>query len=178
MNAVAQSGPGLALANDLSKIHPANAALLRRPGRLLIDGAWVMGPLVSAVQRDRVMKYVGEGLSRGAKALAGGRALASSGYYVEPTVFTQVSENMSIVREEIFGPVVVAQPFDSLDEIARIANDSIYGLGVSIWSKDVSKVFKLSQTIRANSVVKRCTATRKASRCASISLPSENFGYH
>jgi phenylacetaldehyde dehydrogenase len=115
-----------------------------------------MGPLVSAVQRERVMKLVAEGLASGAKAVTGGKALDTAGYYVEPTVFSNVSASMSVVREEIFGPVVVAQPFDSLEDIARMANDSIYGLAASIWTKDVSKVFKLSRKLRSGSVWVNC----------------------
>jgi phenylacetaldehyde dehydrogenase len=115
-----------------------------------------MGPLVSATQRERVMKLVGEGIANGAKAITGGKALDTAGYYVEPTVFANVSPSMSVVREEIFGPVVVAQPFDRLEDIARMANDGIYGLAASIWSKDVSKVFKLSGKLRSGTVWVNC----------------------
>ena len=115
-----------------------------------------MGPLVSAIQRERVMKLVAEGIASGAKPITGGRALDTPGYYVEPTVFANVSDSMSIAREEIFGPVVVAQPFDQIEDIARIANDSIYGLAASIWTKDVSKVFKLSKKLRAGTVWVNC----------------------
>jgi phenylacetaldehyde dehydrogenase len=121
-----------------------------------LDAGAQLGPLVSSVQRERVMKYVGEGLDAGARAVVGGRPVAAPGYYVEPTVFTDISDSMSIVREEIFGPVVVAQPFDDLEEIARLANDTIYGLAASIWTKDVSKVFRLSKKIRAGTVWVNC----------------------
>jgi phenylacetaldehyde dehydrogenase len=121
-----------------------------------LDASSQMGPLVSSVQRERVMRLVGEGFASGAKAVTGGHALDSRGYYVEPTVFTNVAESMSVVREEIFGPVVVAQPFDSLEDIARVANDTIYGLGASIWTRDVSKIFKLSRKLRAGTVWVNC----------------------
>jgi phenylacetaldehyde dehydrogenase len=115
-----------------------------------------VGPLVSAVQRERVMKYVNEGLSAGALAVVGGHAAPTPGYYVEPTVFAQVTDSMSVVREEIFGPVLVAQPFDDLGEIARLANNSIYGLAASIWTKDLSKAFKLASQLKAGTVWVNC----------------------
>jgi phenylacetaldehyde dehydrogenase len=121
-----------------------------------LDAGAQLGPLVSSAQRERVMKYVGEGLGAGARAVVGGRSVDSPGYYVEPTVFTDVADSMSIVREEIFGPVVVAEPFDDLEEIARLANDTIYGLAASVWTKDVSKVFRLSGKIKAGTVWVNC----------------------
>jgi phenylacetaldehyde dehydrogenase len=115
-----------------------------------------LGPLVSSIQRERVMRYIGEGLSSGAYARAGGDALPSAGYYVEPTVFANVTDDMSIVREEIFGPVVVVKPFEDLEEVARSANDSIYGLGASIWTRDVHKIFSLAPRLKAGSVWVNC----------------------
>lgn len=121
-----------------------------------LDSTAQLGPLVSATQRDRVMKYVNEGIADGARAVTGGHALPAPGYYVEPTVFTDVAESMSIVREEIFGPVVVAQPFDDVESVARIANNSIYGLAASIWTTDVSKVFRLASRLKAGTVWVNC----------------------
>lgn len=121
-----------------------------------LDPEAEIGPLVSSTQRERVLGYVARGLAAGASAAAGGQKLDSPGYYVEPTVFTNVSDDMAIVREEIFGPVLVVKPFEDLAEVARVANDSIYGLGASIWTRNVRNIFTLAPKIRAGTVWVNC----------------------
>ncbi len=115
-----------------------------------------MGPLVSDEQLRRVTGLVQSGMAEGAKALAGGGRHGNRGYFVEPTVLTNTHPEMTVVREEIFGPVVVAAPFSDLDEVAAAANDTPYGLGAGIWTKDISKAHALAKKIRAGSIYINC----------------------
>ena len=115
-----------------------------------------MGPLVSEEQLQRVTGYLEAGRSEGATTVTGGSRHGEHGYFVEPTVLTNTSPQMSVVREEIFGPVVVAAPFSDLDEIAALANDTDYGLGAGIWTRDISKAHALAKKIRAGTVWINC----------------------
>ena len=115
-----------------------------------------MGPLVSQEQMDRVFSYIDIGRSQGAKVVAGGTRHAGKGYYVQPTVLADVDHGKRVVQEEIFGPVLTAMPYDSLDEVAAWANDSPYGLGASIWSNNLSKVHRLIPKIKAGTVWVNC----------------------
>jgi phenylacetaldehyde dehydrogenase len=115
-----------------------------------------MGPLVSDEQLSRVTGYLESGRADGATAVTGGGRWGDRGYFVEPTVITGTRPDMKIVREEIFGPVVVAAPFQSLDDIAAAANDSEYGLGAGIWTKDISKAHALAKKLRAGTVWINC----------------------
>jgi phenylacetaldehyde dehydrogenase len=111
-----------------------------------------MGPLVSEEQLERVTGYMAEGVREGARAAAGGSRMGDVGYFVEPTIFTDVRNDMKIVREEIFGPVVTAIPFKDLDDLVAHANDSIYGLAAAIWTRDVSKAHTLAAKVKAGTV--------------------------
>ncbi|MGL6160171.1 aldehyde dehydrogenase family protein [Microbulbifer sp.] len=110
------------------------------------------GALVSKEQYERVRGYIEAGKKAGAAIAMGGDAPSADGYFVNPTVLVDVKPEMSVVREEIFGPVVVAQRFDDLDEVAKQANNSVYGLGASVWTKDLTAMHKLAAKIKAGTV--------------------------
>ena len=95
-------------------------------------------------------------MTEGATTVTGGGRFGDQGYFVEPTVITNTRPDMKIVREEIFGPVVVAEPFRSLDEIAAEANNTSYGLGAGIWTRDISKAHALAKKLRAGTVWINC----------------------
>jgi acyl-CoA reductase-like NAD-dependent aldehyde dehydrogenase len=118
-----------------------------------------LGPLVSAAQHARVTGFIDQAVSDGASiAVGGGRpeGLSPDGYFVEPTVIVDVPDDMTIAREEVFGPVVVAQPFDTLEELAARANDTNFGLAAGIWTKDVSKAHKVAALLQAGTVWINC----------------------
>jgi phenylacetaldehyde dehydrogenase len=121
-----------------------------------MDPETQMGPLVSDEQLQRVTGFLESGRNEGATAVAGGGRYGNRGYFVEPTVLTGTTDDMRVVREEIFGPVVVAAPFQSLDDIARAANDTSYGLGAGIWTRDISKAHALAKKLRAGTVWINC----------------------
>ena len=117
-----------------------------------MDPATQLGPLVSQEQFDKVTGYLAAGIADGARALTGGGRWGETGYFVEPTVFVDVKPEFSIVREEIFGPVVAALPFNAEEGVAAAANDSIYGLAAGIWTKDISKAHRTAREIKAGSM--------------------------
>lgn len=127
--------------------------------RASLDPEAHMGPLVSKEQHDRVLSYIEAGKRDGASVVMGGDVPTSEGgYYVNPTILADVNPQMSVVREEIFGPVVVAQRFDDLDEVAKAANDTCYGLGAGVWTRDVASMHKLAAKIKSGTVWGNCHA--------------------
>lgn len=115
-----------------------------------------MGPLVSALQMETVLGYVEKGRAEGARLVAGGRratdVAGGRGYFVRPTVFAEVRPEMTIAREEIFGPVLAAIPFEDAEDAIVKANATIYGLAAGIWTRDVSRAHRVARAIRAGTV--------------------------
>ncbi len=113
-----------------------------------------MGPLVNSTQWDRVKSYIDSGVEQGATLVTGGDRPAGleRGYFMEPTIFTDVRNDMRIVQEEIFGPVVTVQPFETEDEVIRLANDSIYGLNGAVWSGDLARGMRVAGRIRTGAI--------------------------
>lgn len=110
------------------------------------------GPQVSEEQFTKILDYIQSGVSEGAKLEAGGHRQGNAGYYVKPTIFTAVEDNMTIAREEIFGPVMSIFKFSDYDEVIRRANDSHYGLAAGIWTQNLDTANRLSRALKAGTV--------------------------
>ena len=115
-----------------------------------------LGPLVSEKQLQRVTGYVQTGLTEGASLLSGGARHGDRGWFHQPTILTGLPESARVVQEEIFGPVLVATPFDDVEEVAALANGTVYGLSASIWSNDLKRVHRLLPRIKAGTVWVNC----------------------
>lgn len=120
-----------------------------------LDPSVDMGPLISEKQQRQVQNYIDQGRDTGAKILCGGESFGP-GHFVKPTVIADVDQQCPLVQEEIFGPVLVAIPFDSNEEAIQLANDNAYGLGASIWSNDLAAVHRMIPRLRSGSVWVNC----------------------
>lgn len=114
-----------------------------------LDEESQMGPLVSQKQFDRVTAYIEAGIKEGAEIAAGGRRHGNQGFFLEPTIISHTTNRMKVVREEIFGPVLVTQSFSSADEAIALANDSDYGLAGAVWTQDISAAHQMARRIKS-----------------------------
>jgi acyl-CoA reductase-like NAD-dependent aldehyde dehydrogenase len=119
-----------------------------------LDPQTQLGPLVSERQRNRVESYIAKGRSEGARLITGGDRPGhlDRGYFVSPTVFADVDNNSTIAQEEIFGPVLAVIPYATEDDAVRLANDSMYGLGGSVWSADTDRATAVARRVRTGSI--------------------------
>jgi len=111
-----------------------------------------MGPLISQTQLNTVLKYIAAGKEEGATLICGGNRIGDKGYFVEPTIFADVKDDMKIAKEEIFGPVMCLFKFSTEEEVIQRVNASKYGLGAGIVTKDITRAFRVAKQLKAGSV--------------------------
>jgi aldehyde dehydrogenase (NAD+) len=121
-----------------------------------MDPTTEQGPQVDDLQFDKVMGYIESGKRDGAKLACGGERVGSRGYFIEPTVFVDVNDDMQIAREEIFGPVMSIIKFDDLNDVVRRANKTMYGLAAAVWTRDIGKAHAIANRVRAGTVWVNC----------------------
>lgn len=120
------------------------------------DSNTQQGPQVDKDQFDKVMSYIESGMREGAQMLCGGNQVGSRGYFIQPTVFADVRNDMKIAQEEIFGPVMSIIKFKDIDEVIHLANTTMYGLAAGVWTKDITKALAIANNVRAGTVWVNC----------------------
>lgn len=130
----------------------ANQRVLGNP----FDAATTQGPQVDENQLNRIMGYVARGQEEGANCVTGGKRFGDKGYFVEPTVFDNVTDDMTIAKEEIFGPVMGILRFSDMDEVVRRANTTTFGLAAAVWTQDAAKAHHIAHSVRAGTVWVNC----------------------
>jgi aldehyde dehydrogenase (NAD+) len=121
-----------------------------------LDPKTEQGPQVSQEQMDKILHYIDLGQKQGANLLTGGRRHGSKGYFIEPTVFDNVKDDMAIAKDEIFGPVVSVLPFKTVDELVERANATQYGLAAGVWTKNIDKAHQFAKKVKAGTVWVNC----------------------
>lgn len=120
------------------------------------DMTTTQGPQISQEQCDRIMGYIDIGVSEGANLLSGGKRVGNKGYFIQPTIFDGVKDNMRIAKEEIFGPVMNILKFKDVDEVVQRGNKTFYGLAAAIWTKDITKAHRVANSLKAGTVWVNC----------------------
>jgi len=121
-----------------------------------LDPATQMGPVINSKQAEKIGDFISQAKQDGAEVVTGGKAIDSPGCFIEPTVLANVNQKMEIVREEVFGPVLVCQSFDDIEEVTELANDSKYGLAASIWTESLSTGHRMAAGVRTGTVWINC----------------------
>lgn len=120
------------------------------------DNETSQGPQVDQAQFDKILSYIAKGQEAGAKCLTGGKRFGNKGFFIEPTIFDRVTDDMPIATDEIFGPVLSVLPFKSADEVIDRANNTFYGLAAAVWTRDVAKAHRFANSVRAGTVWINC----------------------